>query len=144
MQAQKQIHASQLWQQGLNDVILKSCDTIVLRTLPLVVQCKIFRWWVRKHESINTKKFAFLIVTLWRFFRSVFSCIRTEYGDLLCKFLYSVQIQENKDQEKLGIWTLFTQRREIMKVKNIVEKLSINNEKNILCTRENGSKLKMF
>ena len=43
MQAQKQIHASQLWQQGLNDVILKSCDTTVLKTLPLVVQCKIFR-----------------------------------------------------------------------------------------------------
>ena len=42
MQAQKQIHASQLWQQGLNNVILKSCDTIVLKTLPLVVQCKIF------------------------------------------------------------------------------------------------------
>ena len=42
MQAQKQIHASQLWQQGLNDVILKSCDTIVLKALPLVVQCKIF------------------------------------------------------------------------------------------------------
>ena len=42
MQAQKQMHASQLWQQGLNDVILKSCDTIVLKTLPLVVQCKFF------------------------------------------------------------------------------------------------------
>ena len=33
---------------------------------------------------------------------------------------------------------------EIMKVKNIEEKHSINNEKNILCTRENGSRLKMF
>ena len=42
MQAQKQIHASQLWQQWLNDVILKSCDTIVLKTLPLFVQCKMF------------------------------------------------------------------------------------------------------
>ena len=66
MQAQKQIHASQLWQQGLNGVIWKLCDTIVLKTLPLVVQCKkFFRWWVRKHETISTKKFAFLIVTLW-------------------------------------------------------------------------------
>ena len=37
MQAQKQTHGSQLWQQGLNDAILKSCDTIVLKTLPLVV-----------------------------------------------------------------------------------------------------------
>ena len=42
MQAQKQIHASQLSQQGLNDVILNSCDTIVLKTLPLVVQCRFF------------------------------------------------------------------------------------------------------
>ena len=42
MQAQKQIHASQLWQQGLNDAILKSCDTIVLKTLLLFVQCKMF------------------------------------------------------------------------------------------------------
>ena len=42
MQAHKQIHASQLWQNGLNDVILKSCDTVVLKTLPLVVQCKNF------------------------------------------------------------------------------------------------------
>ena len=42
MQVQKQIHASQLSQQGLNDVILKSCDTIVLNTLPLVAPCKIF------------------------------------------------------------------------------------------------------
>ena len=43
MQVQKQIHASQLYQQELNDVILKSCDNTVLNTLPLVVQCKIFR-----------------------------------------------------------------------------------------------------
>ena len=34
MQAQKQKHASQSWQQGLNDAILKSCDAIVLKTLP--------------------------------------------------------------------------------------------------------------
>ena len=34
--------------------------------------------------------------------------------------------------------------REMMKVKNIEEKISINNEKNILGTRENGNKLKMF
>ena len=34
--------------------------------------------------------------------------------------------------------------REVMKVKKIEEKIYINNEKNILCTRENGRKLKMF
>ena len=31
-----------------------------------------------------------------------------------------------------------------MKVENIQEKNLVNNEKNILCIRENGSKLKMF
>ena len=35
------------------------------------------------------------------------SCIRTEYGDLLRKSPYSVRIQENTDQKKLRIWTLF-------------------------------------
>ena len=43
------------------------------------------------------------------FFWSVFSCIRTENGDLLRKFPYSVQTQENADQKKLRFWTLFTQ-----------------------------------
>ena len=44
-------------------------------------------------------------VQIGRFFWSVFSCIRTEYGDLLRKSLYSVRIQENMDQKKLRIWT---------------------------------------
>ena len=39
----------------------------------------------------------------------VFFRIRTEYGDLRSKSLYSVQIRENTDQKKLRIWTLFTQ-----------------------------------
>ena len=43
------------------------------------------------------------------FFWSMFSCIRTEYGDLLHKSPYSVRIQENTDQKKLRIWPLFTQ-----------------------------------
>ena len=48
-------------------------------------------------------------VQMRSFFRSFFSCIRTEYGDLLCKSPYSVRIQENTVQKKLRIWTLFTQ-----------------------------------
>ena len=43
------------------------------------------------------------------FFLSVFSCIQIEYGDLLRKSPYSVRMQENTDQKKLHIWTLFTQ-----------------------------------
>ena len=34
------------------------------------------------------------IVQIWNFFWSVFSCIRTEYGDLMRKSPYSVRIQE--------------------------------------------------
>ena len=72
IQAQKQINA--------NDIILKSCDTILLKTLPLVVQCKNFRWWVRKHETIGTKNFAFLIVTLLSFFGQYFPVFRPNTG----------------------------------------------------------------
>ena len=38
-----------------------------------------------------------------------FSCIRTEYGDILGKPQYSAQIQENADQKNLRICTLFMQ-----------------------------------
>ena len=37
------------------------------------------------------------------FFWSLFSCIRTEYGELLRKSLYWVQIQENTGQKQLHI-----------------------------------------
>ena len=43
------------------------------------------------------------------FFWPVFSCIRTKYRDLLGKSLYLVWMQENTDQKKLRIWTLFMQ-----------------------------------
>ena len=43
------------------------------------------------------------------FFWPIFSCIRTEYRDLLRKSPYSVRIHENADQKKLHIWTIFTQ-----------------------------------
>ena len=49
-------------------------------------------------------------VQIRSFFWSVFSCTQTEYGDLRSKSPYSVRIQENMDQKKLRIWTLFTQR----------------------------------
>ena len=48
-------------------------------------------------------------VQRWSFVLSVFSCVRTEYGDLLCKSPYSVRLQKNTDQKNLRIWTLFTQ-----------------------------------
>ena len=42
------------------------------------------------------------------FFWSVFSCIRTKYGDLLRKYQCSVRMQENTNQKKIRIWTHFT------------------------------------
>ena len=36
-------------------------------------------------------------------------CIWTEYGGLRSKSPYSVRIQENTEQKKLRIWTIFTQ-----------------------------------
>ena len=43
-------------------------------------------------------------VQIRSFFWSVFFCIRTEYGYLLHKCPYSVQIQENTDQKTLRDW----------------------------------------
>ena len=48
-------------------------------------------------------------VEIRSFFWSVFSCTRTEYGDLLQKSRYSVRIQENTRKKKIRVWTLFTQ-----------------------------------
>ena len=47
-------------------------------------------------------------VQILSFFWSLFSRIRTEYGKMLRISQYSVQMQENTDQKKLRIWTLFT------------------------------------
>ena len=45
------------------------------------------------------------------FFWSAFSRIWSEYGDLLCKSPYSVQMRENWDfgNPKFGTWTLLLQ-----------------------------------
>ena len=48
-------------------------------------------------------------VQIRSFFWSVFSLIRTEFGDLRSKSPCSIRIMENTDQEKLRVWKLFTQ-----------------------------------
>ena len=60
-------------------------------------------------NALNLAKHCVKIVIIRSFFLSVFSCIRTKYGDLQGKSSHSVWIQENRDQKKLRIWTLFTQ-----------------------------------
>ena len=64
-------------------------------------------------SSFFWEKPAWKSVQIRSFFWSVFSCIRTEYGDLRSKSPYSVQMQENTDQKKPRIWTLFTQKRNL-------------------------------
>ena len=48
-------------------------------------------------------------VQIRSFLWSVFSHIRTEYGEMLRISPYSVRMRENTDQKNLRIWTLFTQ-----------------------------------
>ena len=48
-------------------------------------------------------------VQIRSFFWSVFSRLRAEYGQRRRISPYSVQMQENANQKKLRIWTLFTQ-----------------------------------
>ena len=48
-------------------------------------------------------------VQILSIFWSAFSCIRTEYRDLLSKSPHSVRIYENTDQRILRVWTLFAQ-----------------------------------
>ena len=63
----------------------------------------LFQWTTQYHHTVwKVSKYGV-------FFWSVFSRIRTEYGELWKKSPYSVQIRENTDQKKLRIWTLFTQ-----------------------------------
>ena len=49
------------------------------------------------------KKFCVKSAEIWSFFWSMFSRIRTEYGDLRSKSSNSVRIRENKNQKKLRI-----------------------------------------
>ena len=67
--------------------------------MPLLVTLKKMNKSTHCMKSVQIRSF------VW----SVFSYIQTEYGELLRKSPYSVQIQENTDQKKLRIWTLFTQ-----------------------------------
>ena len=72
-------------------------------------------------------------VQMRSYFWSVFSCIRTEYWDFLCKSPYLVRIQENTEQKKLRIWTLFTELKSNLinlwgiKFLNIFNKILLRN-----------------
>ena len=54
---------------------------------------------IENYEVVVKPMYRVKSVQIRNCFWSVFSCIRTEYGDLLCKSPYSVRIQENTDQK---------------------------------------------
>ena len=76
-----------------------------------------FRLISQREKCPNTEFFLVRIFPLsdWiqrdirGFFWSVFSRIRTEYGEIRSISPYSVRMWENTDERKLRIWTLFTQ-----------------------------------
>ena len=66
-------------------------------------------------------------VQIRSFFWSIFSRIRTVYGEILRISPYSVRIRENTDQKKLRIWTHFTQCLSNYYFKKIVYYSEFNN-----------------
>ena len=68
-----------------------------------------FRSFITACVNLYIQSHCVKSVQIHSFFWSVFSCIRTEYGYLRSKSPYSVRVQENKDQKKLRIRTLFRQ-----------------------------------
>ena len=72
-------------------------------------------YYPRNEKSDNAEGFSgldsyfFYTISFFFFFWSVFSRIRTEYGEIRSISPYSVPMRQNTDQKKLCIWTLFTQ-----------------------------------
>ena len=63
---------------------------------------------MKRPVSLNTLAHCVKSVQPQSFFSSVFPRIRTAYREVRNISPYSVWMQENTDQEKLRIWTLFT------------------------------------
>ena len=93
-----------------SDWIHDNTEQKTLRIWTLFTQWKVF-------HLVNNNQIPFIISHFslrekypnTEFFCSVFSRIRTEYGEIWSIFPYSVGILENTDQKKLCIWTHFTQ-----------------------------------
>ena len=67
----------------------------------------LFVWWYELIVSSLLSEVLLEKCPNTDFFWSVFSCIRTEYGDLRSKFPHSARMQKIMDQKKLRIRTLF-------------------------------------
>ena len=56
-------------------------------------------WEKKSNSSTYSNDHCVKSVQIRNYFWSLFSCTRTEYGDLRSRSLYSVRIQENADQK---------------------------------------------
>ena len=75
-----------------------------------------------KFRGNNSTDHCVKSIQIWSFFWSVFSRIRTEYGEIRIISPYSVWMRENTDQKKLCISILFTQCTIIASTKKNVYK----------------------
>ena len=98
------------WEKRLNDLrsILTSPNLQHIScTICIWAEPKFWLCWMQLRNS--NKQHCVKFVQKRSFFWSGFSRIRTGYGEIRIISPYSVRMQENKDQKKLRIWTLFTQ-----------------------------------
>ena len=75
----------------------------------VICSAKEFQRWVVFFSVTLTAIHCVKSIQIRSFFWSVFSRIRTEYGEIRSIIPYTVRVRENTDQKKLRIWTLFTQ-----------------------------------
>ena len=111
-------------------VVSEFCNkmfVLAIKHVKLVKYDKYFLFFSDSEKLENIAITQYCVKSVRSFFWSVFSCIRSEHGDLLRKYLYSVRIQEDVDQKKLRIWTLFTQCRVI----TIIHERCIQNQSNM-------------
>ena len=73
--------------------------TTTIHYTPFNHGCFEYRYSLNLLRQVMGKNHCMKSVQRRSYFWSVFSCIRTEYGDLLRKSPYSVRIQENTDQK---------------------------------------------
>ena len=95
-------------------------------------------------EAISHSMFRFLhcvkSAKIRSFFWSVFSHIRNDHGDLRSKSPFSVRIWKNTDQNKLRIWTLFTQYYRLWWIQQIKSPFLIISKQQWLVTINFGSR----
>ena len=71
-------------------------------------------------EDPSSNTYTAKSVQIRSFFWSIFSCIRAEYGDLLRKSPYLVQMRENKGQKKTRYLHTFHKGDGLINYRNVL------------------------